>query len=104
MRIENLPEGLILTPDQFANLYFDKLNLINKYAWMTIPPRILWRKVNQYSEAFTLLDKIFLDNGVEGDIDYDISEAYQRLTKRDKIKVIEILDKLEGINYFNEKE
>lgn len=104
MRIKYLREGIILTPDQFANLYFDKLNLINKYAWMTIPPRILWRKVNQYSEAFTLLDKIFLANGVEGDMDYHISEAYQRLSRRDKIKVIEILDKLEGINYFNEKE
>ena len=100
MRIEYLPEGLILTPDQFANLYFDKLNLINKYAWMTIPPRVLWKKVNQYSDAFTLLDKIFLENGIEGDIDYHISDAYQKLSRKDKIRVVEILDKLEEIEYF----
>lgn len=103
MRIEVLSEGMILTPDQFADLYFDKLNLLNKFAWMTIPPRILWKKVNQYSEAFTLMDKIFSDNGIEDDIDYHISDAYQRLSNRDKNRIIDILNKLEEIDYFKEK-
>ena len=103
MRIEKLQEGLILTPDQFADLYFDKLNLLNKYAWMTIPPRILWKEINRYSKAFTLLDEIFLKNGIEGDIDYHISDAYSELTDRDKARVISILKELEGIKYFRKK-
>lgn len=104
MQIKFLNEDMELTPSQFANLYFDKLNLINKYSWMTIPPRILWKKINEYSKAFNLLDKVFLNNGIKGDIDYHIADAYKELSVKDKIKVVKILKGLEGINYFRKKD
>ena len=86
----------IMSSSKFANLYFDTLNSLNKYSWMTVPPRILWKSLTDYTETFNKINKIFEDEKVEGDLGY-IGNSYDKLKPENKLKVIDLL---KGLKHF----
>ena len=69
---------------------------LNKYSWMTVPPRILWKSLTDYTETFNKINKIFEDEKVEGDLGY-IGNSYDKLKPENKLKVIDLL---KGLKHF----
>lgn len=92
----------VLDADKFVDLYFDKLNSINKYAWRSIPPRALWSTLKDYVDTFNKLDLVFSKEGVEDEDDLDyIGDYYEQLSKKGKLEACRLLKSIEDFDLKN---